>query len=436
MSSTVSEAMAPAGIQDWLGRCGSRTRVRRIPLDALEDWHTDPATGDLRHATGRFFTVRGLDVSLPGAPVPHWSQPVLDQPETGILGILLTYADGVPHLLMQAKAEPGNPDGAQLSPTVQATRSNYTRAHGGRAVPYLEHFLDPDPRRIVADVCQSEQGSWFLGKRNRNMIVEVDAARVDVLDSWRWLPLAQVRLLLAVDDLVNMDARSVLACLPYRLPYADAGPARHPTGELAHWLHHERRRCRLKATPRPLAALPGWRRTDEAVVHRGGRFFRIIGLEVEAVGREVGRWTQPMLQPYGTGVAAFLTTLLDGVPHVLLRAGAEAGHAHGVELAPTVQCTPANLDALPPAARPRFLDEVLAAPPDRILFDSTLSEEGGRFHHARTRYLLVATDDTTEPEGFRWATPPQLTALLGRSRRVNVEARTLLACVRSLNPAE
>ena len=34
---------------------------------------------------------------------------------------------------MQAKVEPGNINSIQLSPTLQATRSNYTKAHGGIA---------------------------------------------------------------------------------------------------------------------------------------------------------------------------------------------------------------------------------------------------------------------------------------------------------------
>ena len=34
--------------------------------------------------------------------------------------------------LLQSKIEPGNINGVQLSPTVQATKSNYLRKHGGK----------------------------------------------------------------------------------------------------------------------------------------------------------------------------------------------------------------------------------------------------------------------------------------------------------------
>ena len=42
--------------------------------------------------------------------------------------------------LLQAKAEPGNINKIQISPTVQATKSNYTRVHGGKEIPYLRYF--------------------------------------------------------------------------------------------------------------------------------------------------------------------------------------------------------------------------------------------------------------------------------------------------------
>ena len=37
--------------------------------------------------------------------------------------------------LLQAKVEPGNINKIQISPTVQATRSNYLRIHGGKTIP-------------------------------------------------------------------------------------------------------------------------------------------------------------------------------------------------------------------------------------------------------------------------------------------------------------
>ena len=40
---------------------------------------------------------------------------------------------------MQFKAEPGNINNYQLSPTVQSTKSNFTKKHKGKSL-YIEYF--------------------------------------------------------------------------------------------------------------------------------------------------------------------------------------------------------------------------------------------------------------------------------------------------------
>ena len=70
--------------------------------------------------------------------------------------------------------EPGNVNIIQLSPTVQATKSNYTRVHKGKLPAYLNYFLDRKKSKFLVDLLQTEQGGRFLRKRNRNMLVEVD----------------------------------------------------------------------------------------------------------------------------------------------------------------------------------------------------------------------------------------------------------------------
>ena len=86
---------------------------------------------------------------------------------------LLQHRNGVPHVLVQAKVEPGNIGYAQLAPTVQATQSNYERVHGSQETPFLDWFLGQRQDAVLDDCLQSEQGSRFLGKFNRNMAVRV-----------------------------------------------------------------------------------------------------------------------------------------------------------------------------------------------------------------------------------------------------------------------
>ena len=405
-----------------------RFHVQRIPFADLDGWSFAPDTGNLVHRSGRFFSVEGLHVTHPDGPFPEWHQPVINQPEVGVLGILVKEFDGVPHFLMQAKMEPGNPNLLQLSPTVQATRSNYTKVHRGTDVKYLEYFADAPPERVIADVLQSEHGSWFLRKANRNMLVEA-VGEVPLEENFCWLTLGQIGELLRHDNVVNMDARTVLACAPAQ----STTGALHSERELLSWITGERARQDRRVRSMPLAGLPGWERGTWSVEHvPDERWFRVMAVSVEAENREVAQWTQPLIEPIGLGVTAFVTRSFGGVPHVLAHARVEGGLMDTLELAPTVQCTPQSYRDAAPAQRPAFLDLVLDAPKERIRYEAVHAEEGGRFHHAQSRYLVVEADESQAPAdpppGYRWVTPAQLNSLVRHSRYVNVQARSLLAC--------
>ncbi|GAA2617266.1 NDP-hexose 2,3-dehydratase [Streptomyces tubercidicus] len=410
-------------------------QVSRIPLGDLRGWNFAPGTGNLRHDSGRFFSVEGLRVRSDYGPVREWCQPIIHQPEIGVLGIAVREIDGVLHCLMQAKPEPGNLNGVQLSPTVQATKSNYTRVHGGSAVPYMDCFIDPDPSRVLADVLQSEQGSWFFRKRNRNMVVEV-GPEVEAGEDFCWVTLGQLGGLLRHPDLVNMDARTVLSCIPdWRAGSSTRNAGLHSDTEIRSWITTRRARHEITAEPWPLREAAGWHRSDEAISHESGLFFSIVAVDVSSHRREVPAWSQPLLEPHGLGIAALLVKRIGGVSHALLSARVEPGFLDVVELGPTVQCTPESYDHLPSGQRPRYLDVVLDRRPERTLFDAVLSEEGGRFQHARSRYLIIEVDEdfpTEAPEDFRWVTLPQVNELLKYSHHLNVQARTLVAGMRAL----
>ncbi|WP_432843900.1 NDP-hexose 2,3-dehydratase family protein [Dactylosporangium sp. CA-092794] len=437
-------------LHDWVRqrRAAYRFEVERIRFDQLVGWHRAPSTGNLAHDTGRFFSIEGLQLRTDAHPEGGWSQPIINQPEVGVLGILAREFNGVLHLLMQAKMEPGNVNVVQLSPTVQATRSNYTGAHRGQAVQYLEYFIGPRRGRVLADVLQSEQGSWFLRKRNRNMVVEV-TGDVPVGGDFCWLSLGQVQRLLREDNMVNMDARTVLSCLPFTAVDTDGDGfrgalqrsiagwpyERHTLVELISWLTDVRARRDFAQTPIPLNAVEHWVHEPDVIRHQDDRYFTVIAVDVRATAREVTRWTQPLFAPRSRSIIAFLVRRIRGVLHVLVHARVEAGSASIAEFAPTVQCDPANYTGAFAGLRPPFLDVVAGAAPERIRYDVVQSEEGGRFYHAEIRNLIVEVGDDfplDAPDDYRWMTVRQMTELLRHSNYFNVEARGLVACLHSL----
>ncbi|MUL41468.1 NDP-hexose 2,3-dehydratase [Streptomonospora sp. PA3] len=425
--------MATADVPGWLAdrAAANRFTVHRVAFKDLDGWSFAESTGNLVHSTGRFFSVEGLSVRSDDAHFRYWQQPIIRQPESGILGILVKEFDGVLHFLMQAKMEPGNRNIVQVSPTVQATRSNYLKVHRGTGVKYLDYFVDSDKGRVLTDTLQSEHGSWFFRKKNRNMLVEA-IGDVPEDDDFRWLTLGQIGELLRLDNVVNMDARTVIACLPMDLDGSGAR-ALHSDAELLAWISAERSQREVEAELLPLAEVEGWERGEHVLRRPDGRYFQVVAVSVEAGNREVAAWSQPLFEPTGTGVTAFVFRSFGGAPHVLVHARAEPGFLDTVELGPTVQCTPENWAPVPDSARPRFLD--LVASRGRVPYKALHSEEGGRFLNAESDYLFVEADGheapLQAPPGYTWVTPGQLNSLAAHSHYLNVQCRTLLAALNS-----
>ena len=139
------------------------SNIKQIPISELEDWsYRDDR---IRHDSGKFFSIDGIRISTNYRNVPTWDQPIINQPEIGFLGFITKKINGVLHFLAQAKIEPGNLNVVQLSPTLQATRSNFMRVHGGAIPNYLEYFTGEKKVAVLIDQLQSEQGARFLHKQ-------------------------------------------------------------------------------------------------------------------------------------------------------------------------------------------------------------------------------------------------------------------------------
>lgn len=205
------------GFFEWLTRLNEKVTFETsfVPLDKIQNWGFDEFK-NIRHESGKFFSIEGIRVkAVFKDKATEWDQPIINQPEVGFLGILCQKKNGVLYFLMQAKIEPGNVNKIQMSPTLQATKSNFSQVHGGKVPPFLEYFKDQiTGRSVIVDQLQSEQGARFLRKRNRNMIVKMDeSAVIEVPDNFCWLTLKQIKHLLKYPNLVNMDTRTVLSCI-------------------------------------------------------------------------------------------------------------------------------------------------------------------------------------------------------------------------------
>lgn len=419
--------------------------ITKNNLSDSGSWFYDKEKGEIRNQTASFFQIRGLQQFIGDKMILE--QPILIQNEIGYLGIICKEIDGVLQFLMQAKIEPGNVNKIQISPTIQATKSNFTQKHGGKKPAYLDYFLNARPENIIADQIQSEQSSRFLGKRNRNIIITVDED-IEVLPSHKWMTLGTIKQLMKIDNLVNMDTRTVLSCIPYcREKLTDMEKCeiyeRFSDKALFRSMFNDGKQdfvrvyryindYKMLYFPEnkivPLTKLKNWDFTDSGITHKTGYSFKVIFCDIEIEGREVTRWTQPLFEAEGMAVFGLITADFDGVTKFLVHAKPEAGCFDGIELAPTVQ-----LEA--------SLSENEYSDMDKLFFDLLnsgaevknnviLSEEGGRFYHEENKNIIIKVQPNQIgelPEGYFWLDYRMLNQMVQYNNVLNIQLRNLLS---------
>lgn len=433
--------------------------VQRMPFDEMKQWVFDPKTNFLIHNSGKFFSIEGLSVNTNYGDISQWDQPIINQPEIGYLGIICKKINGTLHFLLQIKVEPGNINYCQLSPTLQATRSNYSKVHQGKSPKYLEYFANVKKDNILLNQLQSEQGARFLRKRNRNIIIRVEE-EIELDEDFIWLTLGQIKNLLLLDNIVNMDTRTVISGIPFGslclndcLNYLsdsniDIDPEKNlflksmliedcsvnSLGDILSFLTDLKSQYDLFLVSKRLDNLSYWLIESDQIRHFNNNFFRVIGVNVAIDGREVASWDQPMIQPMNPGICGFIVKKINGILHFIVQAKLECGNQDIFELAPTVQCLTGGYLEIngEPVCDIPFLSDLLAASKGSVIYDSMQSEEGGRFYREQNRNIIALVGDEFSidlPERYIWMTLNQLMIFMKFNNYLNVQARNLISLI-------
>lgn len=407
--------------------------LNKISLNQCTQWLYDTEIGEIRNQNRSFFQIKGLQITENNKIVS--SQPIILQNEIGYLGIICKRFDGETHFLMQTKIEPGNINKIQISPTIQATKSNFTQKHGGAKPAYLDYFINASKYHIIVDQIQSEQSSRFLGKRNRNIIIEVDED-IEVLPSHMWMTLPQIKALMRVDNLVNMDTRTVLSCLPiekYTSEFSDITLLRSVQGGGDHlpriyqYINNYKMFEEQKRELVPLFSLDNWEMKNGEFVCKEPYSFKVVFCDIEIEGREVRHWCQPLFEAAGIATFGLITRVHNGVKEFLVRAMPEIGCFDGIELGPTVQREYIHNDELTDVDK--LFDKKLNNK-DGVIFDTLLSEEGGRFYHEQNRNVIIEVEDNeidSLPLGYFWTDYKTLNTLVQVNNCLNIQLRNLLS---------
>jgi len=202
-------------------RAKCQMSIEEIPLVNCNGWFVDENTGNISHISGDFFKLQGLRIDFDEREVGSggWDQPILTQVgfDGGLLGIIKQRFEGIPHYLIEAKAEPGNYKKIQLSPTLQATFSNLKKAHNGVKPLFSNFFENPEEYdvNVIYDKWLSEDGGRFYLKRNKGMMIEVPENTIsNIPNNFIWLSMWQIKQLLIEEDAwINPHIRGIISHL-------------------------------------------------------------------------------------------------------------------------------------------------------------------------------------------------------------------------------
>lgn len=440
-------------ILSWVNDLNQKTyaNVKETSIYNSDFWFYDDYKGEITNRRRSFFSVIGMRYFVNNAFVGE--QPIIVQPEIGYLGIITKLFDNQLFFLMQAKVEPGNVNCVQISPTIQATKSNFMRVHGGNLPLYFNYFENSERYEIIYDQIQSEQGARFLKKRNRNIIICL-SEEIEVYPNFKWMTLGQIKHLMKIDNLVNMDTRTVLSGLPIFFEKSgeklnnffsdDALYAsmykQDPKRELPN-LYQKINNFKMfqdtVSAPIPLNQLVDWRVDEYGITCLKPYDFSVFFYDIEISGREVRHWTQPLFKANGNATFGLIAKTIDGVRMFLVQFIAEIGSFDKIEIGPSVQWSathsPARDNEIDKCFRRHVRNHGCAkGGGGEICFDAILSEEGGRFYHEQNRNVIISVseeDITIIPDNYIWLSYSTLNYLIQVNNCVNIQLRNLISLI-------
>lgn len=388
--------------------------------------------GRICHKTNHFFKIIGIRYTNLDSEVTD--QPIILQKEIGTLGFLMREHLNNKEILVQAKIEPGNTNIIQLAPTCQATKSNAMCYHGGAKPPFYCLFNKQHPKIIYSSL-QSEQGSRFYKKRNRNMLAISNDDYV-LTENYRWLSIDLLLKLLGSDYLVNTDARSVMVCSPWeklvnRIPFSQSKTSfarallmsYQQNIKTKQFIEMNKELCLAQKTIldtkiMPLEQLKDWKVTCLGVKPMLKKKFSVRYLNVTTKSREVASWDQPIIDSYGGGSVDLVCGRIDGVLHFNFIIINEPGLCNNAELSPTICVEPGcrkKTDILKDYPRAKVVKSVLQ------------SDEGGRFYQDTTKYRIIDIGEADMNLPGYWLNLAQIQDMLLKDGWFTNESRSVLS---------
>ena len=411
-------------INHWikLQKKNNKIKIKLKKINQLNKWIYN--NKDLHHTSGKFFKIVGISVNS-NFGKKKWDQPIIIQNENGILGIIRKKFNNQYKYLLQAKVEPGNINKLQLSPTVQATKSNYSRVHGGKKTKFLNFFLN---KKNLIKSKQSEQGFRYLYKFNTNIIVNTKKI-TNIPNNFYWFSKNDLNYFIKKNNIINMDTISVFSCF---ISKNKENYCLNSNNQISKWFNINSKKFFIKRKIVDLKCLKDWSIKNNKIVHKKNKHFSIIGVKVKTNSREVLSWEQPIIRGKKLAFAGFLVKKFNKTYHYLSRFVLKPGLKN-----PNFTCTVNTSDIN------NFVKNINISNIQKMylknyffnkihlknkIFDNVQSDEGGRFYHSKIRNMIIEikNDKIIQNNNFIWISHNQMIDLI-KKQKFDIEARLLFA---------
>ena len=407
--------------------------VKKKSISYLDKWIYDK--NYIYHISKKFFQIHGFRINSNFYKKKNWDQPLIVQKELGILGIIKIKKNNEYKYLLQIKMEPGNINKCQLSPTVQATRSNFTKVHAGKNIPYIEFFFNNKKIKKIFKIKQTEQGLRYYNKKNYNILLDDTKKIIKKLPNFYWINKKELQYLISRNNIINMDTLSVFSCAINKKK--DDNPI-YKMSKILNFINNNKKKYFVSINRVSLSKLRNWTATKNIIINNKKKYFSIIGVSISNNSREINKWEQPIIAQENLAFAGFITMIINQTLHYLVSFDIKPGLNNSC-LSCTVRTSnfinyKKNYD-LNEFKKNIINKNFIKKKNGKLLYKTIQSDEGGRFYKSQICYSIFQLDNNYNlkiPKNYIWISHNQMINLI-KKKYFDIEARILFACFNLYN---
>ena len=393
-------------------------KVSLVGIDSIKNWGFDKDL-NFAHDSKKFFSIKRVKYN-------ETENGIIHQPDVGVLGLLTTEIEGILHILIQFKEEPGNTNKAQLSPTIQATKSNYSKAHGGSLPPYWEKFSSIPKNNFIVNSLQPEQGFRYWQKFNKNVIAKTDF--IEESTGFKWMTLGQILAFSKYDNSINSCLRSVLSLIPFTNENND----KKLSPELDNFISKSKKEYKNYGTLHNNVEKFYSKVDDSFQFLSKEDHFLIQGAEVNIKNREVPSWFQPVIIESSNLYYVLLRFINKNSISYLWTLTAEPGYVNGFVMGPSeiIRTEESNISTI----KTLLINKYESYGEIKSIHTLNMSEEGGRFWRVSVPHIIIDinTENTKLKNENSLLLNEKDTHKLLLSKFMGMEARSIFLLSKSL----